>query len=93
MEDGTTLVRWVRRSRLGWDWTDGVDAPLAEESEAYRVTIAPAGGTARVETATVPALSLSAADREGAVTISVQQIGSHGLSAPSILELPSIGES
>src|SRR3546814_20920767 len=26
-------VRWIRRSRAGWRWLDGVDVPLAEERE------------------------------------------------------------
>ena len=36
--DGATL-RWTRRSRVGWRWSDGVDAPLGEEAERYRVTL------------------------------------------------------
>lgn len=38
-EGGATL-RWTRRSRAGWRWIDGVDAPLGEERERYRVTLA-----------------------------------------------------
>ncbi|MEO0413204.1 MAG: phage tail protein [Pseudomonadota bacterium] len=29
---------WVRRSRSGYAWLDGADAPLGEASEAYRIT-------------------------------------------------------
>ncbi|HEX7871853.1 MAG TPA: phage tail protein [Sphingobium sp.] len=36
---GARIVRWVRRSRLGWSWLDGADAPLGEETEAYGVEI------------------------------------------------------
>lgn len=36
---GGITVRWTRRSRLGWAWNDGVDAPLGEEQEAYLVEI------------------------------------------------------
>ena len=32
-------LSWVRRSRVGWPWLDGTDAPLGEERELYRVTI------------------------------------------------------
>lgn len=31
-------LTWVRRSRAGWHWTDGIATPLAEESEMYLVT-------------------------------------------------------
>jgi hypothetical protein len=37
--DGAILLRWTRRSRTGWDWIDGVDAPLGEEAEQYRLTV------------------------------------------------------
>ena len=36
---GDAIIRWTRRSRAGWIWADGGDAPLVEESERYRVTI------------------------------------------------------
>ncbi len=53
----------MRRSRAGWRWIDGVDAPLAEEAERYRVTITPAGEAARVEETGAPLVVLSAGDR------------------------------
>ena len=85
--DGGADVSWVRRSRAGWRWIDGVDAPLGEESEAYRVTIAPLGGSERtVETATAAA-TLSAGDVAGGVTVTIRQIGAHGLSPPASLTL------
>jgi hypothetical protein len=37
--DGSAVVRWVRRSRAGFAWIDGVDAPLAEEREAYSISV------------------------------------------------------
>ena len=40
-----TLFDWRRRSRSGFAWLDGVDAPLGEAREAYRVTLE-VGGTA-----------------------------------------------
>lgn len=45
--DGTIRIGWVRRSRVGWNWLDGGDAPLGEESERYRLTVTPDTGTAR----------------------------------------------
>ena len=38
--DGKLNCSWVRRSRFGWDWLDGVDVPLGSASELYRVTLA-----------------------------------------------------
>jgi hypothetical protein len=37
---GGILATWTRRSREGYAWLDGIDAPLAEASEAYQVAIA-----------------------------------------------------
>ena len=34
---GDLLLNWVRRSRSGWTWSDGIEAPLAEEAEIYRL--------------------------------------------------------
>ncbi|MCW3846425.1 phage tail protein [Sphingomonas sp. LB-2] len=85
--DGGAEVTWVRRSRSGWRWIDGVDAPLGEESERYRVTIAPAGGDARTAETGEAAVTLSAAECAGGATVTVRQIGSHGLSPPASLTL------
>ncbi|MBY0354408.1 MAG: hypothetical protein K2Q12_01610, partial [Rickettsiales bacterium] len=32
-------ITWVRRTRVGGEWRDGVDVPLSEESERYEVEI------------------------------------------------------
>jgi len=45
--NGDLHLAWIRRSRAGWNWIDGVDAPLGEEAEHYRLTIAPLAGAAR----------------------------------------------
>jgi hypothetical protein len=85
-------VRWVRRSRNGWRWIDGVDAPLGEESELYRVTIAPVGGIERTEEIGVATVALSAEDRELGCSVTVRQTGAHGLSPPATIELPPSGD-
>jgi Putative phage tail protein len=36
---GTWDVNWIRRSRTGYAWTDGTDAPLGEESLAFDVVV------------------------------------------------------
>lgn len=74
--DGADVrLRWVRRSRVGWQWIDGGDVPLGEERERYRLT--GIGGEV-VETAT-PGWS-------GAATgaIAVAQIGDAGASRETI---------
>lgn len=43
-------VAWIRRSRAGFAWIDGIDAPLAEAGEAYRVVVEVGGQHVRVAT-------------------------------------------
>ncbi|MET3713544.1 hypothetical protein ABIC65_004276 [Sphingomonas trueperi] len=87
----TTQIGWARRSRLGWAWRDGVDVPLGEESERYQVEIV-RGGERSVLTLDAPGLTLSAADRALPLTLSVRQIGTHGLSPAAQLSLLSLGD-
>jgi hypothetical protein len=84
--DGGATVRWTRRSRAGWRWLDRVDAPLAEESERYRVTI----GAREVVVAT-PEVTVTAAERAGgAVSVTVRQVGTFGESAPATIDVEGI---
>ena len=85
--DGSATVRWTRRSRSGWRWIDGVDAPLVEEVEAYRVTVT-AGGTSRDVDVAEPFVSVTAADRIGSVSIAVRQRGVFGESLAANLIVP-----
>lgn len=91
LPEGEAQVRWVRRSRIGWDWIDGIDAPLGEEGERYRVTISGAEGPWTIET-NEPSLVLTAEERLAVTSVVVRQIGSNGLSPPTTLELPEPGE-
>lgn len=90
--DGTAVVTWVRRSRIGWRWVDGIDAPLGEESERYRVTVTSEAGEARAVETEVPGIILSAAERATGNRIAVRQIGTHALSEAAEIQLPPIGE-
>jgi hypothetical protein len=36
---GELRLSWTRRSKLGFAWLDGVDAPFGEARERYRVTL------------------------------------------------------
>ncbi len=83
-DDGVDLS-WTRRSRLGWRWIDGIDAPLGEETERYRVTIAPDDGPERTEETTARLIHLSAGDLPALA--SVRQVGACGLSPPATIRL------
>lgn len=91
--DGTTEIRWIRRSRIGWRWVDGMDAPLGEESERYRVAIIREGGSERIVETVSPTLVLSADERDAGARIQVRQIGTHALSPAAELRIPPLGES
>ncbi|MEZ0243824.1 MAG: phage tail protein [Sphingomonas sp.] len=85
-EDGGAGIAWVRRSRNGWRWIDGADAPLGEESERYRVTIASGGSERVIETVTASA-GVTPEERAAGAVVSVRQMGSHGLSRPASITL------
>lgn len=89
---GDVQLDWVRRSRSGWRWIDGMDAPLGEERERYLLSVAPEGGVARIVETDVPVFLLPAAERATPVTITIRQAGTHGLSPPATRTLPPIGE-
>lgn len=92
VESGGVRLSWIRRSRIGWGWHDGVDAPLGEESERYRITIARGDGVVRQVEVETPSW-LYAADElaadmlAGPVSARVRQCGTHGLSRPAVLSL------
>lgn len=84
-EDGAIVLGWTRRSRQGWAWADGVDAPLGEEGEHYRLTIHAAGGPRIVEVG-APAWTYGAAERAddgpGPVAVDIVQLGTYAASRP-----------
>ena len=90
--DGTLTVNWVRRSRDGWHWIDGVDAPLGEEAERYRVSVQPGDGPGRVVEVSETRLVLAAQDLAGGTLIQVEQVGVQGLSRAAELRLERKGK-
>lgn len=90
-EGAATRLRWVRRSRIGWTWQDGVDVPLGEEREAYQLEIEGAAGR-RVLVLDRPEYLLSPQDRAGALCVRVRQIGTNGPSPAAQLVLASLGD-
>ncbi len=80
--NGDMLITWIRRSRDGWRWVDGVEAPLAEQQELYAFTLNPPNGAVREVQLTTPSFLYAAAQiatdkaaGASAITVSVRQIG------------------
>jgi len=71
-------ITWIRRSREGFAWLDGIDSPIGESSERYRVTVEGSAGAAQIECGT-PEASFSNAQLQslgpGAAMVSIVQIG------------------
>lgn len=62
-ESDNLTISWVRRSRIGGEWTDGGDVPLGEESEAYEVDIMDGDTVVRTLEVTAETATYSAADQ------------------------------
>jgi len=87
---GDLQIGWTRRSRLGWLWRDLADAPLAEEREAYRVSVMAGATTLREAETGAQTWTYAAADRSddlaaaggGPLRIEIRQLGTFGPSGP-----------
>ena len=82
-----TEISWVRRSRLGWAWISGADTPLGEERELYRLTF---NGVRRIEVEAPTYFygeTERAGDGAGAVTVEIEQVGTHGASRPAAVTI------
>ena len=86
---GDIELRWIRRSREGWAWRDGVDVPLAEEREAYRVAWADdVHETAEprfLYTAAMRAVDLAAG--RTSIAFEIRQAGASALSSPAVITI------
>ncbi len=60
--NGDRSVAWCRRSRAGFAWSDGTDAPIAEDSERYHVTVRSSTAVLREVDVTTPSWTYTAAD-------------------------------
>lgn len=87
--DGGILVSWTRRARGAWEWLDGVDVPLVEESERYCVGIGPTDQPSRLWVLDEPQIILTPAmlSPYPGQPIWVQQIGRHAKSHPLLLTI------
>lgn len=87
---------WIRRSRIGWGWADGNDAPLGEEREAYAVRVVAEGVVLRTWEIAGPSLLYPVADHvadtftagPSPLRLEIRQIGTMGLGRPLVLALP-----
>ena len=89
LANGDLALSWVRRSRSGWVWLSGIDTPLGEESESYRLTLAGAGFIRSV-TVSTPAYLYGAAEQaadglSGPLAVEVVQLGTSAPSRPASL--------
>jgi hypothetical protein len=87
---GGLAITWTRRSRAGWSWVDGVDVPLGESRELYRLVLSGSAGSIEIEAdepeATIAAGELATVGT-GAVSIEVRQIGDWAASRPAVLTI------
>ena len=86
---GDLILKWVRRSRSGWAWLSGGDAPIGEETEIYRLVLSGAGFERTImlaESSYLYSAAEQAADgASGAFTMSVTQIGTFASSRSAAL--------
>lgn len=79
LTNGDIAISWVRRSRGGWAWSSGIDAPLVEEDEIYELALS-GGGVRRTLRLVQPHYLYGAAEQaadglSGPLTIAVAQLG------------------
>ena len=92
--DGSVTLNWTRRARGIWPWSDGVDVPLVEETESWRIGFGAveqplASWTSANTTLSIAAASvvtLRAAPAESRLW--VRQTGTYALSSPTFIDLP-----
>lgn len=83
---GDLTLSWTRRARGAWEWSDGVDVPLQEETETYLVGYGPLDSPFRLWRVTANSLSLDSIDvgsLQATLPLSdfwVRQIGTHAMS-------------
>ena len=89
--DDALILAWTRRARGAFGWPEGVDVPIIEDSEAYRVGLGPVDAPLAAWETTAPRLTIDPgglADLQSAHAgqpIWVRQLGRHGASDPLLL--------
>lgn len=93
LPDGSLELRWTRRARGSFLWNDGIDIPLNEQGEAWRIGFGPPSAPIASWETTEPRLALSPATlaqlvaADPAAGFHVYQRGSLALSEPLSLGL------
>lgn len=88
MANGNLVLGWVRRARGNWQWPDGIETPLVEELERYRVGAGPVDSPLATWETDRPALTLQSvdvADLPTGTVLWVRQLGHHAPSEPALL--------
>lgn len=91
LADGSLSLRWTRRGRGAFQWSDGVDVPLREQSESYLVSFGSATSSLAVWEVAFPELLIPAgtlAELSGMLpdgAFFVSQRGSYALSERLLL--------
>ena len=77
---GNLTIRWVRRTRIGGEWRDYIDAPLSETSEMYDIEVLNGGNVVRTLSSVISEVQYSAAEQtadfgspQSAVTVRIFQ--------------------
>jgi hypothetical protein len=87
---GNLLCTWARRSRSGWEWLDGVDAPLGCAVERYRVTLEGSLGSI-VREVSQPSVDFFESELlgvgSGAIQLEVAQVGDFATSHPAAVSI------
>lgn len=92
---GDLALRWIRRSRLGADWSLVVEPPLGEENEGYHVEVASRSGAVLLNieipspgsTLSGPVIDGWRSSGEQSIRIAVRQTGRNGLSPPTPIQV------
>jgi hypothetical protein len=92
LSNGAIRINWIRRSRTGWSWLDGADAPLGEDRELYRLTLS-SDGADRVIEPDAPTFDYPADEQPpgllagtSPLTASVVQLGRFGSSLAAAMQ-------
>lgn len=84
--DGSIDLSWLRRTRGGWQWHDGMDRGLVENAEHYEVGCGPVGVPAFVKRVTSPFATITPEEFGAPIDLFtapfwVRQIGTFGPSS------------
>lgn len=90
---GDLTMSWTRRARGAWNWPEGLEIPLNEEGETYRVGLGSPDNADVIWQVQQPSLTLSAAQLSGlhaahpGKSLWVSQTGDFGNSDPLLLHI------